>query len=41
MRITKCLGVYVLMYKKARLYFTGATRAEVIERAMWYLSSNK
>ena len=41
MRITKMLGTYVLLYKKARLYFTGKTRAEVIEKACWYLSNNR
>ena len=39
MIINYVLGVYVLMYRKSFCYFTGKTRAEVIEKAMWYLST--
>lgn len=41
MTITKTMGIYVLMYKHGLMYFTGRTRAEVIEKAMWYLSNNR
>lgn len=40
MQITKLLNIYVLLYRKAGLYFTGSTRTEVIEKALYYLATN-
>lgn len=40
MQITYLMGIYVLLYKHAGLYFTGTTRAQVIEKALYYLATN-
>lgn len=37
MTINKVLGVYILLDRKHHLYFSGITRAEVIEKACWSL----
>ena len=37
MTITKCLGIYVLLDRKHGFYFTGQTRASVIEKAIYQL----
>ncbi len=41
MTINNIMGVYILLDRKHGLYFSGITRAEVIEKAFWYLASNK
>jgi hypothetical protein len=38
MTINYILGAYILLDKKRGLYFSGRTRKEVIEKALYYLS---
>jgi hypothetical protein len=36
MQITYILGSYILLYRAQGLYFSGSSRAQVIEKALYY-----